>query len=288
MEIIHNQEAYMIAFQHPDGARINVYYKTRTVGILLDEHSPGKTQLLRHNCCEAELAEIFKQPTTANLGHGYQGATAGKMNVALSLALEAQVNVEEDFRNRLLELDKKTESIQQRKKTLWNSLEMYEARREQVETKMKRQTRAHAKFMLDYLVERVDKRTQQQQSIKQDEELPKVEEESSQGQPKKEDEAPPQEKRQTRGPSKFVLDMLVEHKEKTHQAPIKQEKTSPQGETILYLQTRSHTKEEEKQEHKKSVISLHALDCDVCGKRCKSGKALKKHMTKKGHWLKDD
>ena len=70
-EIAYIPSSRLLSFRTLDGARINVYYTTRTVGTAMEHPTQGKTQLFRRNCTPSELLEIFKNPRF-HTGRGYK------------------------------------------------------------------------------------------------------------------------------------------------------------------------------------------------------------------------
>lgn len=76
-EISYNETSRVISFRsNCAGARINVYYTTRTVGTALDHPLQGKTQLFRRNCDPVELQLIFENPRI-HTDKGYQRNSSG-------------------------------------------------------------------------------------------------------------------------------------------------------------------------------------------------------------------
>lgn len=136
-EISFNTQSCIISFRHPDGARINVYYTTKTIGIALANPNQGNSQLFRRNCTQDELIEILQNPRVRT-GHGYdyrasnQRARAEFVGFSFSTSGDAatkDVNIEEDFRNRLRDLDSEIEVLLEKRQTLCESIHVHECNR---------------------------------------------------------------------------------------------------------------------------------------------------------------
>ena len=136
-EIAFNNQNRVVSFRHPNGARINVYYTTKTIGTALDHPTQGRTQLFRRNCTRDELIEILKNPRV-HTGHGYFRAskrarmetapsTLGPFSIIPSNGAAEDVNIEEDFRNRLKDLDEEMDELVEKRKVLWQSIHIHEA-----------------------------------------------------------------------------------------------------------------------------------------------------------------
>jgi hypothetical protein len=70
VEIYFNYNSRVVSFSSGQGARINVYWTTGTVGTCIDHPVKGKTQLFRKNCDEQELRELMRDPRL-HTGKGY-------------------------------------------------------------------------------------------------------------------------------------------------------------------------------------------------------------------------
>jgi hypothetical protein len=122
-EIAFNPQSRVISFRHPDGARINVYYTTRTIGTTLDiANQGGKTQLFRRNCKQDELIEILKNPSV-HMDRGYYKAFSDISQANSSNCHD--VNKEEDFRNRLKDLDEEMHELLEKRKTLLEAIQRH-------------------------------------------------------------------------------------------------------------------------------------------------------------------
>jgi hypothetical protein len=160
-EISHNIESRVISFRHPNGARINVYYSTKTVGTALDHPQQGKTQLFRRNCTKEELAEIFDNPRL-HTGRGYQRTSKrhrssnGPENVVsslhhnndhgeTSLSSDDHVNAqEEDLRSCLVDAEEATNDCKIKLDAIWRSVAARQDNRFQDEAKAYIQGIRHA------------------------------------------------------------------------------------------------------------------------------------------------
>eukprot|EP00934_Nitzschia_sp_Nitz4_P007096 Nitzschia sp. Nitz4//scaffold28_size193895//102752//104557//NITZ4_001663-RA/size193895-processed-gene-0.267-mRNA-1//-1//CDS//3329545976//7086//frame0 len=139
-EISHNAHSKVISFRHPTGARINVYYTTKTIGTALAHPSKGNTQLFRRNCTKEELIEILKDPRV-HTGRGYyqtpkrprtQRNTSAHV-MSQQYDDEDDVDMEEDFRQRLGDLDDEINELLEQRRRLWDSIQVHEANRTQKE-----------------------------------------------------------------------------------------------------------------------------------------------------------
>jgi transcription elongation factor Elf1 len=140
-EIALNAPSRVISFRHPDGARINIYYTTKTIGSALAHPTQGSTQLFRRNCTNDELIEILKNPRL-HTGHGYHrtskrsrtdvhpDAASSRSATGLSpFATVQDLNMEEDFRNRVKDLDQEIKELMEERESLWRSIHGHEAKR---------------------------------------------------------------------------------------------------------------------------------------------------------------
>jgi hypothetical protein len=154
-EILLNIESRVISFRHPNGARINVYYSTKTVGTALDHPQQGKTQLFRRNCTKEELAEIFDNPRL-HTGRGYQRkrhrSSEGVSSLhhindhgETSLSSDDHDNAqEEDLRSCLVDAEEATNDCKMKLGAIWRSVAARQENRFRDEAKAHIQELAHA------------------------------------------------------------------------------------------------------------------------------------------------
>ena len=146
-EIDYNPQSRVISFRHQDGARVNVYYTTRTIGTALDHPSQGKTQLFRRQCTNEELVIILKNPRV-HTGHGYQRThKRGHFEYDYDDDDDDDVNLEEELRNRLVELDEGIFNLGTERQALVNSLHVHEKQRDWDEAEVNKRFDEHRKAL---------------------------------------------------------------------------------------------------------------------------------------------
>jgi hypothetical protein len=117
-EIAYTPASRVISFQTSEGARINVYYTTQTVGTAIDHPSQGKTQLFRRNCSTSELLDIFRNPRT-HTRKGYKRKRDSPDHVVLTdYGSGILLEEEEERRNALLECDEEIRKLQTKRNEL--------------------------------------------------------------------------------------------------------------------------------------------------------------------------
>lgn len=76
-EVQYNEESRVVAFKRrSDGARLNFYYTTGTVGSALDHPRQGKTQLFRRDMTIDQVRELLSNPRV-HTGAGYHTTGGG-------------------------------------------------------------------------------------------------------------------------------------------------------------------------------------------------------------------
>lgn len=122
-EIEHKPTTQVVIFKSSEGATINVYYATQTVETTIGDPSLGKIQL-RTNCSREELVEIFKDPVE----DGCRRPSKRRRRSPSESQIKTTENVENDYRNRLMQLDKEEEDIKRQREALWKLIKEHEGK----------------------------------------------------------------------------------------------------------------------------------------------------------------
>lgn len=128
-EINFNETSRVLSFRTADGARVNVYFTTRTVGTALSHPVQGSTQLFRRNCTADELIKILENPRF-HTGKGYKRRRDDPHEYPDSVSSSALdiiqtshgrgilADEEDELRNAKLQIDKDLVSLQEKRQKL--------------------------------------------------------------------------------------------------------------------------------------------------------------------------
>jgi len=150
-EMAYDASNHVISFRHrQEGALINVFHLTRVVCTTLDPPSHGRTQLTHRDCTVAELVEILKNPRVHTVGDSKAQPASQEQT---STAAE-DLNIEDEFRNRILDLDDEMDALRGKRRALLKALTVHEARREKNEEKMEKLRRQHFQVLKRQAIEK--------------------------------------------------------------------------------------------------------------------------------------
>jgi hypothetical protein len=141
-EIAFNQYSRVISFRNIDGARINVYYTTRTIGTALDHPRQGRTQMFRRCCSASDLLEILQNPR-AHTGRGYQQKRSRLSTVEDDAIVQTEhgpgvvVDSEEVLRDMLLSTEDELAQLTKKRKEMIKRLKAFDENRGKLVATMK-------------------------------------------------------------------------------------------------------------------------------------------------------
>lgn len=139
-EISCNEESQLITFTHPSGAKLNVFYATKTVGIT---RGSGGAQSFCRNCTNNELVEIFKDPEGNIRDDPAVDESMEDDDVELSPEELKQQEVE--ARQQLMNLDGDYQEFLSKKEQVWKAVAKHQDRREIAELQHQERWMEHMK-----------------------------------------------------------------------------------------------------------------------------------------------
>lgn len=140
---MHYEKIRVISFKTDVNERINIYYTTRTIGIVLNHPFLGRIKLFYQNCTNKEIREILQNPRL-HAGKGYKKCTRvdsyyNSMYSCYNYKGDGNeyIDKKNDYQNQLLEYEREEETILVKKIRLRKALKTIDDKLSNDATKIK-------------------------------------------------------------------------------------------------------------------------------------------------------